>query len=155
VAAHTIFLLLKMSLFQTIVDSPGHVAWPPASSAHFGLAADGQNCRDFCRSQNLICDFSFFFVANNQSAFSAAGQPCLSRRRESDLHHPSFTVSSKFCMLNCFEGCVLQSNQLLFSCSANPPQQSRRLCPCRDFIPEQTALCKRCLYSQPWKRREN
>lgn len=40
--------------------------------------------------------------------------------------------------------CVFQSDLLLFSC-AGAHQSLRRVCPCRDYMKGQVALCKDCL----------
>ena len=39
--------------------------------------------------------------------------------------------------------CILQTQVLLFSCAATSPSTSR-LCPCRDYIKGQVALCDKC-----------
>ena len=40
--------------------------------------------------------------------------------------------------------CIFQSDLLLFSC-AGAHQSLRRICPCRDYMKGQVALCKNCL----------
>lgn len=40
--------------------------------------------------------------------------------------------------------CIFQSDLLLFSC-AGAHQSLRRVCPCRDYMKGQVALCKDCL----------
>lgn len=40
--------------------------------------------------------------------------------------------------------CIFQSDLLLFSC-AGAHQTLRRICPCRDYMKGQVALCKDCL----------
>lgn len=43
--------------------------------------------------------------------------------------------------------CFLQKEVLLFSC-AGISTKHRRLCPCRDFLQGQVALCKDCLWDR-------
>ncbi|RCN38467.1 hypothetical protein ANCCAN_15604 [Ancylostoma caninum] len=44
--------------------------------------------------------------------------------------------------------CSLQSSSLMFSCASRPPPGSGiiRICPCRDHLPGQLALCKECVH---------
>lgn len=61
---------------------------------------------------------------------------CQSSEVYKDILVPSFHPKSKHC--------VFQGDLLLFSCAgAHPTHQ--RICPCRDFIKGQVALCKDCL----------
>lgn len=61
---------------------------------------------------------------------------CQSSELYKDILVPSFYPKSKHC--------VFQGDLLLFSCAgAHPTHQ--RICPCRDFIKGQVALCKDCL----------
>lgn len=49
---------------------------------------------------------------------------------------PAYDNSTKHCMF--------QSDPLLFSCVRSHPSWTR-VCPCRDYIKDQIALCKACL----------
>ena len=51
------------------------------------------------------------------------------------LHPPSLNPAD--------QSCFLQKQPLLFSCVASDPSLAR-LCPCRDYQPQQMALCKNC-----------
>lgn len=45
---------------------------------------------------------------------------------------------------NSSEHCVFQSDPLLFSC-VRSEESLIRICPCRDYIKDQIALCKACV----------
>lgn len=61
---------------------------------------------------------------------------CRSSELAKDILVPSFDPKNKHC--------VFQGDLLLFSCAgAHPGRQ--RICPCRDFIKGQVALCEDCL----------
>ena len=55
------------------------------------------------------------------------------------LHGPSYDPISKVC--------YLQEHVQLFSCM-HAADDVRRLCPCRDYEKEQTAICNNCLGKQ-------
>lgn len=61
---------------------------------------------------------------------------CQSSELAKDIVAPSFDPKNKHC--------VFQGDLLLFSC-AGAHARHRRICPCRDFIKGQVALCKDCL----------
>lgn len=61
---------------------------------------------------------------------------CQSSEMAKDIVVPSFDPKNKHC--------VFQGDLLLFSCAGAHPRH-RRICPCRDFIKGQVALCKDCL----------
>lgn len=61
---------------------------------------------------------------------------CQSSELAKDILVPSFDPKNKHC--------VFQGDLLLFSCAGAHPRH-QRVCPCRDFIKGQVALCKDCL----------
>lgn len=61
---------------------------------------------------------------------------CLTMESANDILVPSFDGRRKHC--------VFQGDLLLFSCAGSHPAH-RRICPCRDYIKGQVALCKDCL----------
>lgn len=61
---------------------------------------------------------------------------CQSSELAKDILVPSFDPKNKHC--------VFQGDLLLFSCAGAHPRH-QRICPCRDFIKGQVALCKDCL----------
>lgn len=64
------------------------------------------------------------------------GVACQTVESSADTVVPAYSESRKHC--------VLQSDLLLFSC-AGAHQSLRRVCPCRDYMKGQVALCKDCL----------
>uniref|UniRef100_A0A8C7YYS1 alpha-1,6-mannosyl-glycoprotein 6-beta-N-acetylglucosaminyltransferase n=1 Tax=Oryzias sinensis TaxID=183150 RepID=A0A8C7YYS1_9TELE len=103
----------------------GQVMWPPLSALQVKLAEPGQSCKQVCQEQQLICEPSFFQHLNKDKDLDSA-----------DTVVPAYSDSRKHC--------VLQSDLLLFSC-AGAHQSLRRVCPCRDYMKGQVALCKDCL----------
>ena len=61
---------------------------------------------------------------------------CLEVVKNPDIYYPAYEPASL--------KCILQDQSMLYSCVGNS-DQLRRICPCRDFIPGQTALCSSCL----------
>ncbi|XP_012893248.1 PREDICTED: alpha-1,6-mannosylglycoprotein 6-beta-N-acetylglucosaminyltransferase B isoform X1 [Dipodomys ordii] len=111
-------------------------AWPPPHSLRAWLAAPGKACTDACLDRGLICEPSFFPFLNSQEAFLKLQVPCDST--ESEMHHlyPALAQPG--------QECYLQKEPLLFSC-AGASTKYERLCPCRDFLKGQVALCQGCL----------
>ncbi|VDK78029.1 unnamed protein product [Onchocerca ochengi] len=105
--------------------------FPPRQAMLIVEAVSMQSCQDACRQHNLLCERSFF-------------------RR---LNMPEFLNKSRLCaVINSISSpyapyeCAKQGNPDLYSCASVPTVPSiRRICPCRDFILGQTALCSSCL----------
>lgn len=118
--------------------------WPPKSSFIVGFASPGQNCKEYCHSSSLICDSSFLPLINSQAYLRSYGLSCSKVRIDDAFHLPAFNAKAEECLLQ-------RNSQLRFSCVAAPPNATlQRICPCRDYIEEQTAICKHCLFGQPW-----
>lgn len=114
----------------------GQVMWPPLSALQVKLAEPGQSCKQVCQESQLICEPSFFQHLNKEKDLLKYKVTCQSSELYKDILVPSFYPKSKHC--------VFQGDLLLFSCAgAHPTHQ--RICPCRDFIKGQVALCKDCL----------
>lgn len=64
------------------------------------------------------------------------GVECKTVESANDIVVPAFSES--------VQHCVFQSDLLLFSC-AGAHQSLTRICPCRDYMKGQVALCKDCL----------
>ncbi|GAA6095016.1 alpha-1,6-mannosylglycoprotein 6-beta-N-acetylglucosaminyltransferase A [Tachysurus ichikawai] len=64
------------------------------------------------------------------------GVECRTVESAGDIVVPAFGESSRHC--------VLQADLLLFSCAGAHPSL-QRICPCRDYMKGQVALCKDCL----------
>ena len=70
------------------------------------------------------------------NSFSIGAVTCKAVKTLYFLHGPSYDSLSEICFL--------QAHVQLFSCM-HEESNIKRLCPCRDFEKEQTALCKNCL----------
>uniref|UniRef100_A0A1I7TD32 alpha-1,6-mannosyl-glycoprotein 6-beta-N-acetylglucosaminyltransferase n=1 Tax=Caenorhabditis tropicalis TaxID=1561998 RepID=A0A1I7TD32_9PELO len=123
-------LLEKQELCEKVSISK---RWPPVTEMKiFKTEKANDSCEMTCHSLNLICEPSFFPIVNSS--------PLL--KRELSCSSVS-SDSSPFAPFNC----TVQLSASLFSCASRPPSSSGivRLCPCRDYIPEQHAICKKCL----------
>lgn len=109
--------------------------WPPFSALRLVKSAPGQSCSTACWNQHLVCELSYFRKINNAETFRKENLECLKTEMKEELVAPYFDLKSKTC--------CLQAQPLLFSCSTAAAVE--RLCPCRDFIKDQTALCAACL----------
>uniref|UniRef100_A0A1A8KUK5 alpha-1,6-mannosyl-glycoprotein 6-beta-N-acetylglucosaminyltransferase n=1 Tax=Nothobranchius kuhntae TaxID=321403 RepID=A0A1A8KUK5_NOTKU len=111
-------------------------AWPPLSSLRLLVSQEGQSCVEACHSAGFICEPAHFRFINNKEALRGLEVQC--EVVDSEINHvlPAFSVMRR--------ECGLQREPLLFSCAGYSPKY-RRLCPCRDFRPEQVALCRDCL----------
>ena len=115
-----------------------------------------KNSIDFFSSQNLELLFSNvekvlfkpILALSNQSHFKVVfhifrqtvflfrfGVSCERQTREESINAPSYAPADR--------SCTFQSMSLLNSCVAKDPARMR-LCPCRDYQPQQVALCKNC-----------
>lgn len=123
-------LLEKQELCDKIAVSK---RWPPVDQMKiFKTVNSGESCEMICHSQNLKCEPSFFSIINSS--------PLL--KREFSCSETS-SDASPFAPFNC----TIQSSASLFSCASRPPSDSKiaRVCPCLDYIPEQHAICNKCL----------
>ncbi|XP_065064114.1 alpha-1,6-mannosylglycoprotein 6-beta-N-acetylglucosaminyltransferase A-like [Rhopilema esculentum] len=115
------------------LDAP---RWPPLQSLYTFLAEPGVSCKDECHRRGLICEWSFFHDINNKATFKRFGVKCNELRSIRSLESPSFHRANGTCFI--------QEHYMYFSCVAYDTTL-QRLCPCRTFIPEQSALCQGCL----------
>uniref|UniRef100_A0A3Q2CFP4 alpha-1,6-mannosyl-glycoprotein 6-beta-N-acetylglucosaminyltransferase n=1 Tax=Cyprinodon variegatus TaxID=28743 RepID=A0A3Q2CFP4_CYPVA len=111
-------------------------AWPPLSSLRLLVSQEGQSCVEACQSAGWICEPAHFPFINNKDALRGLEVQC--EVVDSEINHilPAFSVMRR--------ECSLQREPLLFSCAGHSPKY-RRLCPCRDFLGGQVALCRDCL----------
>lgn len=81
---------------------------------------------------------AFHIFKRSLSPFLAGryGVECKTVESASDIVVPAYSESARHC--------VFQSDLLLFSC-AGAHQSLTRICPCRDYMKGQVALCKDCL----------
>ncbi|CAO4362118.1 unnamed protein product [Caenorhabditis nigoni] len=128
-------MLLRVALLLEKQEICGKIAkskrWPPVNQMKiFKTINSGESCEMTCHSQKMKCESSYFSIINS---------PSLLQRQ----FGCSSTLSdaSPFAPFNC----TVQSSAYLFSCASRPPLDVVRVCPCRDYIPEQHAICKGCL----------
>ncbi|GCB71491.1 hypothetical protein scyTo_0008851 [Scyliorhinus torazame] len=110
--------------------------WPPLSAFVVKMAKPSQSCVEVCQREQLICEPAFFYHLNKEVELKRYGIFCNSSKRESDLYLPAFNPENQLCLL--------QSDYLLFSCAGSHEHYSR-ICPCRDYIKGQVAICQACL----------
>lgn len=114
----------------------GQVMWPPLSALQVKLAEPGKSCKQVCQENHLICEPSYFQHLNKDKDLAKFGIHCHSSDTANDIVAPSIDEKKKHC--------VFQGDLLLFSCAGSHPNH-RRVCPCRDYMKGQVALCKDCL----------
>uniref|UniRef100_A0A674PMW8 alpha-1,6-mannosyl-glycoprotein 6-beta-N-acetylglucosaminyltransferase n=1 Tax=Takifugu rubripes TaxID=31033 RepID=A0A674PMW8_TAKRU len=114
----------------------GQVMWPPLSALQVRLAEPGRSCKRVCQEEQLICEPSFFQHLNKDKDLARFGADCQTVESSADTVVPAYSPTRQHC--------IFQSDLLLFSCAgAHPTLQ--RICPCRDYMKGQVALCKDCL----------
>ncbi|KAJ7378518.1 Alpha-1,6-mannosylglycoprotein 6-beta-N-acetylglucosaminyltransferase A [Desmophyllum pertusum] len=109
--------------------------WPPLSEMKLFMGEAGKSCVEVCKVSGLLCESTFFVDINSADDLEKTGVKCESVNTVESLLAPSYDTSTHVC--------TLQKQPLLFSCVAKGPQL-KRLCPCRDFQPQQVAFCKQC-----------
>ncbi|XP_046542925.1 alpha-1,6-mannosylglycoprotein 6-beta-N-acetylglucosaminyltransferase A-like isoform X1 [Haliotis rubra] len=109
--------------------------WPPSDAVRLLLGSPGKSCKDACWEQNLICEPSHFMELNSLEEIEKLYVQCSSKHSSANIYYPAFNVNTK--------ECTLQGEELLFSCVGGR-HDLRRLCPCRNYIRGQTALCVGC-----------
>lgn len=82
---------------------------------------------------DLICEPAYFPSINNKQEM----KDCKKETKTASIVAPAYKADAS-------GECLIQTNFLLYSCTAKSPS-SKRMCPCRDFVRGQTALCKNCL----------
>uniref|UniRef100_A0A3B1IX10 alpha-1,6-mannosyl-glycoprotein 6-beta-N-acetylglucosaminyltransferase n=1 Tax=Astyanax mexicanus TaxID=7994 RepID=A0A3B1IX10_ASTMX len=111
-------------------------SWPPLSSLRLLRAGQASSCVKTCQDSGLVCEPAFFIFINNMEAFNRLEVQCEALEVEMNHVYPAVVADGR--------ECFLQKDPLLFSCSGFSSKH-RRLCPCRDFLPGQVALCRECL----------
>ncbi|XP_053473358.1 alpha-1,6-mannosylglycoprotein 6-beta-N-acetylglucosaminyltransferase A [Ictalurus furcatus] len=114
----------------------GQVMWPPLSALQVKMAPAGKSCKQVCQEEQMICEPSFFQHLNKDKDLARFGIECRTVESVGDIVVPAFSETSRHC--------VLQADLLLFSC-AGAHSSLQRICPCRDYMKGQVALCKDCL----------
>ena len=125
--------------------------WPPWESIGVYLAPAGTSCKQACRRVGRICEPAYLPSMNSLYDLHMYGVLCADAEYLDEPWLPAFESVSRKCYL-------MKQDQLLFSCADLPPSPSpspspspvgaatefQRVCTCRDYIPDQTALCARC-----------
>ncbi|XP_043930870.1 alpha-1,6-mannosylglycoprotein 6-beta-N-acetylglucosaminyltransferase A [Protopterus annectens] len=114
----------------------GQVMWPPLSALQVKFAEPGKSCKQVCQEDHLICEPSFFQHLNKDKDLIKYGIECQTVDSASDIVVPTFDESRKHC--------TFQEDLLLFSCAGSSSDR-KRICPCRDYMKGQVALCEGCL----------
>ncbi|KAM4602170.1 alpha-1,6-mannosylglycoprotein 6-beta-N-acetylglucosaminyltransferase A [Polymixia lowei] len=114
----------------------GQVMWPPLSALQVKLAEPGRSCKQVCQEDQLICEPSFFQHLNKDKDLARFRVDCQTVESSADTLVPAYSETRRHC--------IFQSDLLLFSCAGAHPSL-KRICPCRDYMKGQVALCKGCL----------
>ncbi|XP_041374585.1 alpha-1,6-mannosylglycoprotein 6-beta-N-acetylglucosaminyltransferase A-like [Gigantopelta aegis] len=109
--------------------------WPPSEAIKTFLGPAGISCRDVCWNHNLICEPTHFKELNSFQQIEKQSVTCAKRQTQTNIFFPSYNENTK--------ECTLQGDELLFSC-VGEKTYLRRLCPCRNYIVGQIALCQGC-----------
>lgn len=129
-------MLERVNIFTEKMDFCEHgEQWPPLKEMHLVLGSNGDSCKEACGKSGFLCEPSFFNYINSVEEFNKLGVPCGKQVKEQTLHAPSYNPAD--------QSCTFQAMSFLFSCVAKDPAR-RRLCPCRDYQPQQVAFCKNC-----------
>ncbi|XP_076443774.1 alpha-1,6-mannosylglycoprotein 6-beta-N-acetylglucosaminyltransferase A-like [Babylonia areolata] len=109
--------------------------WPPSSALTFLMGQTGQSCAQACWARDLICEPSHFLEINTEGTLKNGSSLCTKVGHSANIYYPAVDIDK--------EECILQDNEMLFSCVGGK-DNFRRLCPCRNYIPQQSALCRGC-----------
>uniref|UniRef100_H2YVL0 alpha-1,6-mannosyl-glycoprotein 6-beta-N-acetylglucosaminyltransferase n=1 Tax=Ciona savignyi TaxID=51511 RepID=H2YVL0_CIOSA len=122
-------LLVEKQDFCQGDESP---IWPPVAALQTVQTDDQQSCMEACTLKGLICEPAYFPYINLHTHFAKEGITC-----------DTFKVPDGTKILHFFR-CYIQSDPLLYSC-AGRYTTLLHICPCRNYIKGQVALCKDCL----------
>ncbi|XP_013421289.1 alpha-1,6-mannosylglycoprotein 6-beta-N-acetylglucosaminyltransferase A isoform X1 [Lingula anatina] len=100
------------------------------------IADTGKSCKDVCHNRGLICEPSHFTKVNNKDKLKQMNVECTKSQHSGDIFYPSLHEDSGTC--------TFQTDPMLFSCVGSQEGQ-RRICPCRNYIKGQIAVCEQCL----------
>ncbi|KAL3854035.1 hypothetical protein ACJMK2_013317 [Sinanodonta woodiana] len=109
--------------------------WPPEKAITLLFGEPNKSCKDVCWEKNFICEPSHFLRTNSMEALKQHGAPCSTEKVALDIFYPALDTRTN--------DCILQQDELLFSC-VGKQENLRRLCPCRNYIKGQIALCQGC-----------
>lgn len=109
--------------------------WPPLKEMQLVVGSKGNSCKEACANNGLLCEPSYFNHIEPFKEFNKAGIFCSRQQRAESLVEPSYKPAD--------QTCISQAMSLLYSCVARDSTRMR-LCPCRDYQPQQVAFCRNC-----------
>ncbi|EJW75903.1 hypothetical protein WUBG_13185 [Wuchereria bancrofti] len=121
-------MLQRVSILISKQDFCYVSRFPPLHAMITVEAVSMQSCQDACCQHNFLCERSFSRIVNMPEFLNKSGS-CATLK--------SMPIPYE---------CSKQENSDLYSCASVPTiLDIRRICPCRDFLQGQTALCSSCL----------
>ena len=132
-------MLERVYVFTEKLDfcNPFAPRWPPLDRLKIFFGAKGQSCKETCMSNGLICERTYFGDISTVALLEKHSKTqCKGVKRVLALHAPSVDARTTMCSL--------QDHMQAYSCS-HKVKNVRRLCPCRNYEAEQTAICRNCL----------
>lgn len=129
----------RVHAYTSLTDlcNPYAPRWPPVRNLEIMTGSPGKSCKETCMLKGLVCEATYFDMINKTSILEVhGGVKCDNVSVEAVLHAPSVEVSTKTC--------YLQAHHLVFSCM-HSEERLTRLCPCRNYEHEQSAICQGCL----------
>uniref|UniRef100_H2YVL1 alpha-1,6-mannosyl-glycoprotein 6-beta-N-acetylglucosaminyltransferase n=1 Tax=Ciona savignyi TaxID=51511 RepID=H2YVL1_CIOSA len=128
-------LLVEKQDFCQGDESP---IWPPVAALQTVQTDDQQSCMEACTLKGLICEPAYFPYINLHTHFAKEGITCDTFKvpdgTKVEIDFPAHADGT----------CYIQSDPLLYSC-AGRYTTLLHICPCRNYIKGQVALCKDCL----------
>lgn len=109
--------------------------WPPLRNRKVHAGKENQSCKEVCDEQNLVCEPAYFSSINTE-AFMRRHMNCVNKDKKASYVAPGVNLQGNVC--------TVQDEKLMYSCTSRS-RTFARLCPCRDYIKGQIALCKGCL----------
>lgn len=91
--------------------------------------------RFFILFTDLVCEPAYFSSINTE-AFMRRHMNCVNKDKKASYVAPGVNLQGNVC--------TVQDEKLMYSCTSRS-RTFARLCPCRDYIKGQIALCKGCL----------
>lgn len=131
--------LKRVHVFTEYIDycNPYQPRWPPENKLKIIMSIAGQSCKDACMQKGLVCEPTYFDLLNDLDTIERhSNLNCAVHRRKMVLHAPSIDAVT--------QECYVQAYERLFSCMS-VRERIVRICPCRDYETEQTAICRNCL----------
>ncbi|VDO92002.1 unnamed protein product [Heligmosomoides polygyrus] len=129
---HGMLIRVNMLLYRDLCSSVS--VWPPPNKLVPVISSPDESCEKSCESTGLVCEPSFFPLVNMAAVMSSVAGCSPAEVGNSTEPYAPFN-------------CSHQASSLMFSCATRPPPGSGvvRLCPCRDYMPEQISFCKTCV----------